>query len=138
MLFQFIPVFSLPWWETISKAMVSVPSRDPSLSDSSKSMGRDTKWERVQSTGNVMKKGRGSGMAEEFAVGSWSNEYPMRAVTAAQQGPSCCVRSGLESPPLNLHSLPLHRRLQKCSLRGKAQWGEISGEDQGMLVPDFN
>lgn len=53
-LFQFIPVLSLPWWRTISKAMASVPSRAPSLSDTSKSMGRDTKLERVQSTGHAM------------------------------------------------------------------------------------
>lgn len=107
--------------------MVTVPSGVPSPSDSSKTMGRDTKLERLQSTGHVMllcntgeeKEGDLEWLKnlqwDPKTPGSWSDEYH-RAITAPQQGPSCCMGSSLESPPLNLHSLTLHRRSKRCSL----------------------
>lgn len=121
--------------------MTPVPSRAPAVSDSSGSMGRDTKLERVQSTGHVML------LCDlgEKRKGIWNGWRICNGIRKTQILEQCiCYRSSYCSTarPFLLHgqqpgiasterAQPLTvQGFKRCSLWREAQWGETSGEDQ--------
>lgn len=128
-----LPVYSSVLPSTVKGPRLSHDSW-PKQSSSSEWQFRTLNWKGFRAQGMwcccviLERKGKGFGMAEEFAMGSekprsWSNAYVIGAITAPQQDPSCCMGSSLESPPLNVHSLSLCR-----GLRGVACEEKLSGE----------